>query len=233
MWRTQITKQELVTVTIENEALSLSVLQRNKNNIFLCAYKKIPILNYEVVDGIIYNIEFIKKSVCDFISIYKLHNPSLALCIHAEVLHEQFYKTTHHDETEALSKLFHNMAWDEQYLCPSIDHDGFWHYACGMYREHLFHYSLLALELGYPLSLLTSYNIAYLFLYKYRYADCFRQSQLSLDLATCNFDPAALFSPDGVARCMGIKTGLTISWPDDYKTLGASLGLFLAGEHLI
>lgn len=232
MWWIKKPVQALITIVFEDRALVFSLLQRIQSHIMLHAYKKIPILNDEIFDGIIYHTEFLRKHLSDFIHTHRVSSQlPLAICAHDAILVEHFYKTdSHHIDIVSVHESLHQTVWEAHYLCPSIEHDGFWYYLCGMRREHINHYTLLAHELGLDIVLLTSCIMAYIQLYKYRQMSTFRQSQLSLDFTTNECSLTNLITPELVANTLHVSNELTISFTDEYKNLGVALGLFLARE---
>lgn len=229
MWFTDFSKNNLVTLVLRDDGLTISWIQNRDKRPVLMLYKKINFGYADVVGGVFYNGQDIAREIELCLRSYGLTRAALAVCVEGEGVYQEFIKTR---DTETIvhsgNALLKTCIWQNFYLCPTTDHDGFWHYVCGIKREFLFPYTLLGLAIGRPITVLTTVTAALLSLYRYRPDVVFRQSELSLCFERCAGDIAALFPAEVLARYVNISDNFLPLVNQEPMMLGASLGIFFA-----
>src|SRR5579862_183742 len=68
-------------IELNNQELICGILQTQRAELFMTSYKTIPLLNSEVVQGVICNPSYIQKEVCLYLKEQNLKNPKTIICI--------------------------------------------------------------------------------------------------------------------------------------------------------
>ena len=237
MWPFRKAEPELVTVALNPQSMVCSWIKKeklqlkNNKNIRVKAYKKIIFKQLEFEKSVLFNLSKMSNHIKRFIRANNIKNPLLALSISGPTVFEKIITlsiSTPSDEDFNLPQI-NTMTCKQCYLGPAI-HGGFDFYCCGIRREALFQYNLLAIKSGIKLVTITTKKASHIKLYKHMQGDKFRQGQLSLDLAQYNYDIQNTFTSDHISQQFDIQKEIANQLQKEYTNLATNLGLFLIGS---
>jgi hypothetical protein len=121
-----------------------------------------------------------------------------------------------------------SLLWDYRYLYPS-DNARFTFYVCGVPRQLLFQYQLLAVQYALNLVAITTERMALFHLYRHIKGPAFRVGQLAQDMKGHGNQLNTFFSQDMLRRVVFTSNGA-----GDYvcstQELSVAIGLSLMGE---
>ncbi len=233
MWPLAPIKNELVTITLSPQYITCSWIQpHNKRTPFaLAAYQKTALDHLELEQSIIFNPTKIQQYINNFLEQYNLNNAFVACScagpgIREKIITLNIASPKPKDLTSAGLK---KIMWDYRYLHP-VHNNQFAFYVCGISRELLFQYKLLAIALGINLTTITTEFMALLHLYKYLYGNAFRYSQLAIDMQKHNNKLEKNFTHETIRRMLHISSDITLDLYQEAPFLLKSLGLLLTGE---
>lgn len=197
------------------------------------AYEKKDFEALEFEKSIVFNPTKISANIKKFIKNNNIKNPFVSMSISGPNIFEKIVtlpKSFAKKEDFKIADV-KNLNWNHTYLCPSLK-GGFDFYICGMKREHLFQYKLLALWAGAKLAFVTTEQAALISLYKHLEGQNFIQSQFSVDLSQNGYDMQSIFTPKLITKNFNIAKELNINVKKETKNLATSIGLFLLGNKI-
>lgn len=230
--------QDILMHAPKNNALTLLC---SPSSIFAChisshANKQINIenithvqFNYlELERLIVFNPTRISHIINELRALFNLKKAPIFLALYGPTIKDECISVT--DANPALTQFPISHAphwqWDYCYLYP-YDHS-YCFYLCGIPREIILQFQLMALQNNWNLSYISSERMVLLQLYKYMYAYAYRPSQLGIHMQQKNNNINLLFTPDDLARVAHIDKSIEIK--DTYiGPLLSSCGLFVAG----
>jgi hypothetical protein len=124
--------------------------------------------------------------------------------------------------------ILQNLCWDSLYICPQED-GRFCYYVCGIKREYLMQYKLLAINSAMNLIRLSTATQAHLQLYKTIYGSAFRRTQLALDLQKSGGNLGYFFTPELLNNIMTFSRA-HFDHQEELPFLATSMGLYLLDE---
>jgi len=229
MWPIHPIRNEHIALTLSPSALVCSWWgDIHAQQPELKAYQRIPLAHGEYSNGLIYNPTKLKHHIDTFLHTNKLHNSFVHVafnspqCIEKIITLPHSSPTTHDFQLPELKKC----AWNYQYLYPTENQFAF--YVCGLPRELLAQYKLLALSTPLNMIMLTTGHIALFTVYKQLFTSSFRQSQLANDMIKHNHSLHSYFSPEMMHRMTNINRNVVINMKQEFPYVAQSLGLILA-----
>jgi len=231
MWPFRQIEPELVTVSLTPQAINLCWITKEKNNTHTKAYKTILFKNLEFEKSTIFNLSKISATIKHFVSSNNIRKPLLALAVSGPNIIEKVItlSTSNPSDTDFNLPQQHNLQTQHSYLGPSI-HNGFDFYVCGIKRDALFQYNLLAIKAGLTPISITTQTAAHLQLYRQIKGNTFRQSQLTLDLARNNNDILHALDLKQIVQAYNIPDLIQSKCKNDYTDIATNIGLFLIGN---
>lgn len=231
MWPFKQSEPNLISVSLNPQYMCCSLIQREKDNIItIQAYKMILFKHLEFEKSIVFNFSKISNTIKTFIKTYNIKNPMLTFSISGPNIFEKIVTLSTSMPTKEDFKIpqINKLNWQYSYLGPSV-HGGFDFYFCGITREALFQYNLIAIKSGIKPIVITTPKVSHIELYKYIKDNTFRQSQFAIDLAQNNYDILSTISPEHLSKYFLIDRVIDIK-QDKFKNIATMLGLFLMGR---
>ncbi len=235
MWPLPTIVPNIVSITLRADSLVCSSITSGKQQHPYCltAYRSIALSSLECHEAILYNPSRIRQHIQKFLADYNLAHSWTCLSIAGTTVIEKIvHMSSAHPEPHHFNSLsLKKMAWDYRYLYPS-DNAHFAFYVCGIPRHTLAQYQLLTLSTQLNPLIITTEWLALLRLYKQRYGNAFRSTQLAKDMLMHNNVIEKLCSLDMVRRLVFIPSMRHLDLEKEYTTLTTALGLFLLGKDL-
>lgn len=231
MWPLPPINNNYVSIIINPHAIVCSWIQKTGSVSFeLKAYNHTPLHHLESAQSILFNPTYISGRIITFLKTYNLNHAFVILGISGPTIVESIIELPIASPTP---QDFHfpklrSLIWDYRYLYP-LDHR-FAFYLCGISREHLAQYQLLAITTRTNIIGITTERMALLKLYQHRHGAAFRYSQFARDLQHHSNNMHDLFSTDTLRRLLLIKPSLRINIEQERHFLSCSFGLFLIAK---
>lgn len=171
-----------VLITYDDSNLSCSIIAPSKAaaRYSLQAYQRFPLTQHEILQLRMYNMSAISQHINTFIKTHHAQNAFVSYALNGMGLTELLMRAPEPrlSATMLLQQAPQPLIWDSCYLYPT-DHTLHTFYACGIPRELLLQYQLLARMTQSSLSTLTSSWYAHLRLYKAIQGSAFRRTHLA------------------------------------------------------
>lgn len=239
MWPLPTIQNKWVSIEYEPAALTLSCIHTiNTTTPYeLVALQKIPLGNLELNGLIPYHQTAIMQSINQFLDTHNLKHAYVSCSLSGPTIFEKIIELpTASPNAEMCARAaqeqdtqvtFKHMNWDYQYLCQQENACSSF-YVCGIQRQHLFHYQLLAMRTRMNLSVMTTQQLALFRLYKQLHGASFRSSQFAQDMRIHNNDLRSFFTPTLLNRML--RTNAHAITEHDVSHLSTLLGLYLLGQ---
>ena len=235
MWPLPTINNELLSISLNDTALTCSWIQSTKNSTptMLKAYASYPLNNLEYHNALVFNPTYLTHCIQNFIHQNHLEHAYCMLSISGKSIVEAIttLPIASPQPTDFSFTKLRNLLWDYRYLYPN-NNDQFDFYVCGITQSLLVQYQLMAIALPVNLLVITTELMALLNLYKRQYGPTFRHSQLARDMMRHNNDIHQLFTLDTIRRNLAIKPSLSIDIEQEKLGLLLALGLFYAGKDM-
>lgn len=231
MWPIHPIRNKHVALTLSPSALTCSwwdALETEHPE--LKAYQRIPLTKAEYSDGVIYNPTALKNIIEQFLTTHNLHNSFIHLAINSPRCIERIVTLPHSSPVYTDFQLpeLKKCSWNYHYLYP-FEHE-FAFYVCGLPRELIAQYKLLALTIPLNIIMLTTGHIALFTVYKKLFSSSFRQSQLAADMMQQNHSLHRYFTPEMIYRMIAINKNVALNMKQEYPFIAQSLGLILSQD---
>jgi hypothetical protein len=234
MWPFLSNTHEIVSIGIRPESIVCSWITSTKKSrapYILRAYERMPIDTSVYNQGILFNFTTCTSFFKNFLEKHNITRAFITCSLSGSHITEFILDThsaspaTHEFPLQKLNKLM----WDYRYLYPKED-ARYALYACGISRQLLAQYQLLALSANLNLTLLTTEFMTHLEAYKHLYGKAFRRAQLARDMLTHDNRILSIFTQDTLRRILTIDPSLQLNSEHEKENLITALGLFLIGK---
>lgn len=228
MWPLPRTRTDLVCVCLTPTAVACSWFARTRvpNRYELKAYERTPLEHTQHS----FNPAHLHTHIQQFINKHNLHDAFLACSITASQ-HTASLITLPTPVARPIDFNAHTnkkLVWDYTYLFQQ-DQSKHVYYLCGMHREQLLRYQLLAIKLGLQATTFITPFMAHLQVYRSLYGAAFRRAQFAQDMQALNNNISAWFTADKLRRTLRMPSQIEIK--TELPFLTTTLGLFLAGNY--
>ena len=153
---------EYIGISINDKKLILSSIDARKcSNI---AYSIYDISQVAVINGIIFNITYLEDLIKKFTLDYKIKSNNIIISINNSTIHKQIFQNftqSNYKKLELSSLDNYFIKTQELQFYPSSIF-----YQAAIINNHIFQYNLLAINLGFNLSCLTTDFISWYYFYK-------------------------------------------------------------------
>lgn len=218
-------------ITLDDRALVCSIItQRSDNQYALIAYQRFTLTHHELVHLRIYNISTISNLITAFIKAHNAQHAFVSCALTGPGITETIMQA-HEPRLSATMLLPQSpqpLIWNSCYLYPT-DHTLHTFYACGISRELLLQYQLLARMSNITFNIITSSWYAHLQLYKIMQGSAFRRAHLGQALAPHNHQWHNLLNRDMLHRMITIPVHYNSD--SELPFIRTALGLFIMSSH--
>ncbi len=218
-------------ITFDQQAFSCSIISPSSGAApyALTAYQRYTLTHQEMLRLRFYNMSTISQSIAAFIKAHDAQNAFVSCALNGPGITELIMRAPEPtlSATMLLQESPDPLIWDSCYLYPT-DHALHTFYACGIPRELLLQYHILARMANLNVSTLTSSWYAHLNLYKKMQGPAFRRVHLAQTLASHNHHWNNLLNRDILARMITIP--LHYKNDDELPFIRTALGLFIIGN---
>lgn len=233
MWRLPTLSNEIVGITYTHNALTCSWIRKAKqdNRAVLMAYRRTPCNAAIMHQSRLFNPTVIRSHIHSFMQAHSLTNACVLFSLSGQGIVEDFIRlrTQTPKQSDIALPNFDKVVWDLHYLYP--DDDGYnIFYVCGMRRELVTQYTLLATSLNLNLIAITPQFMSYLYLYRHIYGRAFRHAQLASDMRAHNNHLERFFTKELIFRLLRVSGLTNLSLEHELSFLVNALGLFLLGH---
>jgi len=229
MWPLPAISSQSVTISFSPCNLVCSWFQENKDETYtLKAHQRIPLHNLELEKATIFNPSFLGKAITQFLHEYHLEDASVYASVKGPIIFEKIVSlpTSSPEPGDFRHLELKKQIWDYIYLYPTATGQ-FSFYLCGIKRDLLFQYQLLAIKNKINLISLAPYTLSLLHLYKYLQGNQFRHSQLGCDLMNNQHQAEQLFTPEMIKQVVIKDPTISIELDSEIPFLLDTLGLFV------
>ena len=220
MWRKEKHHNTLV-LSISPHYVRALFFKNHTNRPHLCAYQKNRLEHLEFENLILFNPTRIAKLITTFVSSHQSSHTKTHIILNGPSLSEQFISLplAHPTINQFPISYEPKWHWEYQYLYP-YDHN-YYFYVCGIQKQLLLQYQLLALHIDLNLQSLTSERIGLLKIYRFLFGSAFRRAHLGTDLMAHNNKIEQLFTKDDLSRTLSIANDIVIEEHDMIPLLAA------------
>jgi len=218
-------------ITFDEHAVSCSIIAPSSSiaPYQLIAYQRFALSHHELMHLRIYNISKISDQISAFIKVHHAEHAFVSCALNGPGITELIIRAPEPSlsATTLLQKSPAPLIWDSCYLYPT-DHALHTFYACGIPRELLLQYHVLARMTHMTINTLTSAWFAHLNLYKAVQGSAFRRVNLAQTLAVHHHRFQDLLNRDMLARMITIP--LLYNNDEELPYIRTALGLFIMGN---
>lgn len=215
-------------ITCDESAVSCSIITPAKGltPYQLSAYQRFPLNHHEIMHLRLFNISKISLHIQAFIKAHSAYNSFVSCALTGSGITELIMREPEPtiSATQLMQKAPDPLIWDSCYLYPN-DNALHTFYACGIPRELLFQYTIMARMASLSLSTLTSAWYAHLQLYKSIQGPAFRRVNLAHTLAAHHHRWHDLLPRDMVYRMITIPSAHQKE--EELPYIRTALGLFM------
>jgi hypothetical protein len=161
MWLHKQTIKDYVALSFKPQCLAYAHIRKTGSSVpyTMNSYKIIPFSNLELERQIIFNPTYIGKELCSLIGPRNVCDREIRFSLAGPTIFEAITASDTIDPTYETQ--LKNMVWQEM---PLYTHDGCsLNYLCGISRELLFQYQLLAINQKFNISCITTSSMALLY----------------------------------------------------------------------
>ena len=227
----QLIRNRHLLITCDEHALSCSVITRASGiaPYQLIAYQRFPINHHEIIHLKLFNITKISHHIAAFIKAHRAYHSFVSCALTGKGITELIIREPEPtiSATQLMQQAPDPLIWDSCYLYPN-DNALHTFYACGIPRELLLQYSIMARMTSLTLSTLTSAWYAQLCLYQAVQGSAFRRVNLANTLTTHHHRWQDLLPRDMIYRMISIPS--TYRHDDEIPYIRTALGLFIMGN---
>ena len=220
------TKEKLVSICIGKNTLSLHCIEKTKNNKFSLYATQQKSFDLPIIENLsITNLTLLKNIVINFLKDHQLKDSFALLSLGCPGIVERVISLSveapqeHHLQQDANPK---PLAWDYMPLSYQRQTEKTLYYLCGIEREHIFHFQLLAILAGLNCIALVPQRIALLSACTYLFPDQSHRSSITNHATLQSYITYSIDTAD-------LDTLFEQPIPDK-KQLFESLGLYLLGN---
>lgn len=235
MWPLPSISNEHVTIHVSPHDITLSWFAQPvaKKPLLLKAYQRITLSGAELLDGVLFNPTRIAQHINQFIAKHRLQDAFVSCALESPRLVEKFIhcpvpNPAPHEIADHSHK---NCNWHELYLYPTDNNQHFLH-VCGIPRELLAQYQLLATRTNLNLTTITSQKMALFTLYRHLCNTAYSYGRLAADLERYNNAIEQSFSLETVRRTVSIAHAVHIDVEQEARYLLTAAGLLVKGDTL-
>lgn len=228
----QLIRNRHLLITCDERALSCSVIKRapGLTPYQLTAYQRFPLNHHEIMHLRLFNISKISHHITAFIKAHRAYNAFTSCALTGSGITELIMREPEPtiSATQLMQQAPHPLIWDSCYLYPN-DNALHTFYACGISRELLLQYNIMARMASLRLSTLTSAWYAQLQLYKSMQGPAFRRVNLAQALTAHHHRWHDLLPRDMVYRMISIPPAYNRE--EELPFIRTALGLFIMGNN--
>lgn len=157
MWLYKQTVKDVVVLAFKPQYLAYAHFKKsnNKTPYSMNGYTLIPFTNLELEKQIVFNPTSIGKQLNTLLHEHKTQGTDIRISIEGPTIFEML-ATQDTIVEDAYAQQLKNLVWHDMPLWNNSK------YICGISREHLFQYQLLAIKHNIPITCLTTSNMALL-----------------------------------------------------------------------
>lgn len=227
----QLIRNRHLLITVDDQTLSCSIIAPAAGSApyELLAYQRYPLNHHEIMQLRIYNMHKISQHIVAFIKAHQAHHAFVSCALTGPGITECIIRSLEPSlsATMLIQQAPDPLIWDSCYVYPT-DNALHTFYACGISRELLLQYHLLARMTSITFNTLTSSWYAQLHLYKKIQGPAFRRVNLAQTLATHHHRWNELLSRDILARMITIP--VPYKSDEELPFIRTALGLFIMGN---
>lgn len=230
MWPLPTLKNEYVSLILNADTISCCWIKKESSS---CSVLAQQTFDADIPTRSMINQKQIQRHLSGFLAHHALENAFISLGISGSAIVEAIVElpTLSPKTTDFKFPKLKKMIWDFRYLYPK-DNGMFVYYICGVSREALFQYQLLAINLSLNLITITTERMALFALYHHLHAQTFRHTKLAQDLIINNNELDTFFTPETIKRLSFIPSELHSALKRDPALFAKHLGLFITGDLL-
>lgn len=217
-------KKQYVGIAFDSTRITLSCITKPhpyKKNFHLMGYEKYPLYRSEYKEARLYNITLLKKQINAFFKKYALENSFVSISLAGSGLTEKILSIS----TELPQEDNKKLVWDYMLIQYNQATRKYHYYLCGVTREQLFQYQLLALLTPYNCIKIIPQRVALL----YACTHLFPHQQQTTPIN--NHASLQKFIHYCIDQCdiTSLLAGAELIDPQEKLYLVESFGLFLSG----
>lgn len=153
MWFDKQITKDYVALSCKPQCLAYAYIKNKDTHYFMENYVYIPLTNLELEHQIIFNPTALSKQLVALIHKHKTTHTEIRISIEGPTIIEKLISSDD-DAEKTFSEQLKNLVWHDTPLSPSHT------YFCGISRELLFQYQLLAITNNLEISCITTSNMA-------------------------------------------------------------------------
>jgi hypothetical protein len=227
----QLIRNRHLLITCDERAVSCSIIAPSSGiaPYHLVAYQRFPLNHHEIMHLRLFNISKISHHIAAFIKAHQAHHAFVSCALTGSGITELIMREPEPtiSATQLMQQAPDPLIWDSCYLYPN-DNALHTFYACGISRELLLQYNLMARMTSLSLNILTSTWYAHLQLYKAMQGPAFRRVNLAQTLTAHHHRWHDLLPRDMLYRMIAIPSAY--KHEDELPFIRTALGLFIMGN---
>jgi hypothetical protein len=198
----------------------------------LMAYRRTTLDPAIIHRSFLFNPTIIRQHIAAFIQAHNLTQAYVLFSLSGPgIIHDFIPQVTSQPQPHDISLTgLTKAAWDMQYLYQH-DNGAYVFYICGMKRELIAQYALLAATTHLNLIAITTHFIPLLRVYYHTHGAAFRHTQLAADMQLSNNQLERIITADSIRRVLRIVPTNNFSLDHELPFLINALGLFLLGSN--
>jgi len=231
-------KGQYISIGLSPTDLTCSWIEKKRKispQFHLNGYLRTPLHHLETENLRLFNPTRLQEYIRSFLTMHALKDPFVVISLKGPGVFEHWISfgsaTPSEDRFLQTVPDLKNTLWDYRYLYPTQD-GKFMFYVCGIKRELLFQYQLLALSLRLNLIALTTEQMALLQLYKFSHTKQAPQAQLETDMRKHNNQLESSFHSQDITRHVMINPSLVSNLEKELPYLLKTLGLHVLSQRV-